>query len=63
MWVTDIEGGYVCVNPSTGATRTFVGIRNTPTGKTRIVSTPDGLFVGGANGIDRIVPPPAYMTA
>lgn len=61
LWAANLEGGYTCADPATGAVHGYVGISGTPTGTSRVVATPSGLFVGGGGGIDRIVPPPACL--
>jgi hypothetical protein len=61
LWAVNAEGGYTCADPATGAIRGYVGIYGTPSGSTRVITTPSGFFAGGWDGIDRIVPPPACL--
>jgi photosystem II stability/assembly factor-like uncharacterized protein len=61
LWVENLLGGYTCADPSTEIVRGYVGIRGSAHGTSNVVATPEGIFVGAGDGIDRIVPSTACL--
>jgi photosystem II stability/assembly factor-like uncharacterized protein len=58
LWVTDDLGGYYCADPKTGAVLGYVGIKQSPSGISNIVSVGRRIYVGTFDGIARLRPSP-----
>jgi len=56
LWVDDLLGGYYCADPTTGDVLGYVGMKDSPSGISNIVSVRSGLYVGAFDGLARMRP-------
>jgi photosystem II stability/assembly factor-like uncharacterized protein len=56
LWVGDLLGGYDCADATTGDVLGYVGMKDSPSGISNIVSARSGLYVGAIDGLSVMRP-------